>query len=248
MATDREASPPPGSEPTPGIVADGGRRVPWRIAVLAVGVVAVALAARSPRVASWSVRVVGFVESGGSYSFALYVAFYAAAVVALIPGSAMTLAGGYLFGPAWGMVLVSVASMLGATAAFLVARSIGRGPVRARIGQNPRFLALDRAIARRGAWVVFLLRLSPVVPFNVLNYALGLTGIGLGPYVAASWVGMLPGTILYVMIGATFGPGGRPGGLGAWGWAAVVLSTLAATVVIGRLARNALQDLPGGAS
>ena len=196
---------------------------------------------RSGPVARGVATVVARIEAAGPWAGVIFVAAYVSAVVLMVPGSALTLAAGYLFGAILGTILVSLGSTLGAALAFAIARSIGRERVRLRFGRDPRLSALDRAVADRGVWVVFLLRLSPLVPFNLLNYALGLTGIGFWRYVAASWVGMLPGTVLYVMIGATFGPRGRPGGLGPWSWAAVLVATLAATVYVGRLAKNALR-------
>ena len=90
--------------------------------------------------------------------------------------------------------------------------------------------------------MVFLLRLTPALPFNLLNYALGGTGVGFGPYLLASWIGMLPGTVLYVSLGATLGPRGRLGPAGRWYLAATIAITLVIIVVLGRAARRALRD------
>lgn len=216
------------------------RDLGW-FATAVAGGVAFALAWRFLPLADRIDSLVRSVERAGAWGAALYAAIYVLGVVLMVPGSSLTLVAGLLYGPVWGTALVSAASTLGASLAFLIARTIGRGYVRARAGADRRFAAIDRAVAERGAGVVFLLRLSPLVPFNLLNYALGLTGVRGWPYVLATWAGMLPGTVLFTMIGASFGPNGRPGGLGPWYWAAVVAATIAATIYISRLARTALR-------
>ncbi len=114
----------------------------------------------------------------------------------------LTLGGGYLFGLGYGFVIVSAASVVGATCAFLIGRFAARDWVADKLAAMPRFAALDRAVGQRGALVVLLTRLSPAFPFNLLNYALGLTRVPLGPYVLVSWLGMIPGTLLYVYLGS----------------------------------------------
>ncbi|GIL81377.1 hypothetical protein Vretifemale_10366, partial [Volvox reticuliferus] len=141
------------------------------------------------------------VASSGWLGPAVFVALYVAATVLLFPASVLTLAAGALFGPLAGTALVSLASTAGATAAFLVSRYFARPWVERKISGNPRFKAVLSGVAAKGAYVVFLLRLSPLVPFNLLNYALGLTAVPLLPYVVSSWMGMLPGTFAYVYLG-----------------------------------------------
>jgi uncharacterized membrane protein YdjX (TVP38/TMEM64 family) len=217
---------------------------PWlRGLLLLAALIGLALAWRALPIGAWVEEGLEPIRRAGAWGCLAYVAVYAVSVVLMVPGSALTLAAGVLY-PLWlGTALVSAASTLGAALAFLAARGLARERVRRRVERDPRFAAIDRAVALRGAWVVFLLRLSPVVPFNLLNYALGLTGVGFVPYVLASWVGMLPGTLLYVMIGSLFGPSGRPGGLGPAYWTAVVAATLVATAYVGRLVRRALAEL-----
>jgi uncharacterized membrane protein YdjX (TVP38/TMEM64 family) len=218
---------------------------PWvRGGLVLLVLVAVSATWRALPVSEWVERAVAPVQALGAWGCLLYVAAYTVCVVLMVPGSALTLAGGYLYGPWLGTALVSVASTAGATAAFLLARVLGRERVGRWIRLDPRFESIDRAVAERGARVVFLLRLSPIFPFNVLNYALGLTGVRLVPYVLASWAGMLPGTLFYVLIGASFGPRGRPGGFGPWAWAAILITTGAATIYVGWLARRAIAASP----
>jgi uncharacterized membrane protein YdjX (TVP38/TMEM64 family) len=175
---------------------------------------------------------------------------YVLAVIAFVPGLLLTLGGGLLFGVAAGTLYVFVAATLGACCAFLIARYVARGPVERRLEGNERFAAIDHAIGREGRKITFLLRLSPVFPFNLLNYALGLTRVRLVDYAVAS-IGMLPATIVYVYVGSLLGDIAQLGtgaaasnedtallrqGLSVVGLAA----TIAVTVVITRTARRAL--------
>lgn len=174
---------------------------------------------------------------------------YALAVAAFVPGSVLTLAGGALFGLRTGIVTVFAAAVAGSTLAFLIARYVARPAVERRIAGNPRFAAVDRAIAERGGRIAFLLRLSPAFPFNALNYALGLTRISLRDYLWAS-AGMLPGTVLYVYYGKLAGElaslaGGAPATRGAAYYAVLglgLVATLAVTAWVTRVARRALRE------
>jgi uncharacterized membrane protein YdjX (TVP38/TMEM64 family) len=127
---------------------------------------------------------------------------YVAATVLLLPGMILSLGAGFLFGVIPGVITISIASTLGAGAAFLVGRFLARDWVTKKVAAMPRFAALDAAVAGEGFKIVFLTRLSPVFPFNLLNYAYGLTGVPFARYLLASWIGMLPGTILYVYLGS----------------------------------------------
>ena len=201
-----------------------------------------------PRFAAW-------IEGLGLWAPAIFVAAYAASVVALVPGSILTLAAGAIFGLLKGTVYTFVAATLGAIGAFLVARHLARGAVSKRIAQNPHFTSIDRAIGGQGLKIVFLLRLSPVFPFSLLNYALGLTGVGLRDYALAS-LGMIPGTLLYVYYGKLIGDvaalaGGAAVERDAAYWAVLMLgllATVAVTAVVTRAARRALkQEVPDAA-
>jgi uncharacterized membrane protein YdjX (TVP38/TMEM64 family) len=130
-----------------------------------------------------------------------FILFYAFAALVLLPDSLLTIAAGAIFGLAKGLVLVSIGSMLGAAAAFFLGRSFARNWVRRRTERWPKFRALDRAISRHGFWVVFLTRLSPIIPYGLLNYAYGITTVRVRDYLLASWIGMLPGSLLYVYAG-----------------------------------------------
>jgi uncharacterized membrane protein YdjX (TVP38/TMEM64 family) len=198
-----------------------------------------------PQFAEW-------VESLGPAGPLVFVAGYALAVVAFVPGSILTLAAGAIFGLAEGTLYVFFAATLGATLAFLIARHGARAAIERRIESDARFAAIDRAVGQDGRKIVFLLRLSPVFPFNLLNYGLGLTKVSLVDYFVAS-IGMLPGTLLYVYAGkvagdvaAVAGGAGPERGLGTWLLTGVgLLATLLVTVLVTRIARRALADATG---
>jgi uncharacterized membrane protein YdjX (TVP38/TMEM64 family) len=137
-------------------------------------------------------------------------AAYIPACLLFIPGSPLTLFGGFAFGGSFrGLAVVtaciSVGSTLGASAAFLVGRTIARQWIENKMADNLRFREIDAAVGNQGFKVVLLTRLSPVFPFNLLNYAFGATRVSFRDYVLASWIGMLPGTIMYVYLGSTAG-------------------------------------------
>jgi uncharacterized membrane protein YdjX (TVP38/TMEM64 family) len=142
------------------------------------------------------------VRSLGVWGPVLLGAVYIVATVLMLPGAILGLGAGFLFGVVPGVITISIASTLGAAAAFLVGRFLARDWVAGKMAAMPRFAALDAAVAREGFKIVFLTRLSPVFPFNLLNYAYGLTGVPFLSYFFASWIGMLPGTILYVYLGS----------------------------------------------
>ena len=182
----------------------------------------------------------------GAWGPAAFVAGYAALVVALAPASALTLAAGAAFGVVRGTALVFVAASLGACAAFLVARHLARGAVERRVAGDRRFAAIDRAIAEQGLRIVLLLRLSPAIPFSLLNYALGLTRVRFADY-ATGCLGMLPGTLAYVYSGslaaevaaAAGGAGAAASGAQRALFAAGLVATVAATALVTRAARRA---------
>ncbi|WIA15201.1 hypothetical protein OEZ85_001881 [Tetradesmus obliquus] len=187
----------------------------------------------------------------------IYAGAYAAATVLLFPASLLTLGAGYLFGPLKGTALVSASATLGASLAFLVSRYIARPAVEERLQSYPKFQAVYENISKDGAKLVLLLRLSPLVPFSLLNYGLGITKVGFPEYVAASWAGMLPGTFAYVYLGSlgkvaadaadTGAAGGFDGvklalyvvGAGATIWATKLISSAASAAIEGTSAPEA---------
>ena len=190
-----------------------------------------------------------WVNGLGVWGPVVFILGYATAVVAFVPGSILTLAAGAIFGLVEGTLYVFVAATLGATAAFIVSRTIARTAIEKRLRGNEKFAAIDRAVAAQGRRIVFLLRLSPAFPFTLLNYALGLTQVRLVDYFVAS-VGMLPGTVLYVYYGKLAGDvaalaGGAVVEKGAGYYTVLVLglvATVVVTTIVTRLARRALGE------
>ena len=178
----------------------------------------------------------------GPWGPVLFVAIYIVATVLFLPGSVLTLGAGAVFGVALGSVYVSIASTLGATAAFLVGRYLARDWVAKKVEGNASFAAIDRAVADEGWKIVGLTRLSPAFPFSLLNYAFGLTQVSLRDYVLASWIGMMPGTVMYVYVGSLArAAGDRARTPAEWVLYGIgLVATIAVTVVVTRLARRAL--------
>lgn len=195
----------------------------------------------------------GWVDRQGRLAPLLYIGGYVVATVLLIPGSLLTLAAGAIFGLGWGTLYAFVAATAAESAAFLLARHAVRPLVERRLRSDARFEKIDRAIARRGFRVVLLLRLSPLLPFNLLNYALGLTAVSFAD-VLLSAVGMLPGTLLYVYSGTVVGGVARlaagvevPHTAGYYLVLALGLAaTIAVTIVVTRIARRALEEETDG--
>lgn len=177
-------------------------RSAFRASLLAVIATALLLAALLLPVREWTTALLAWIGERGAWAGAILGLAWIPSAVLFVPGTILTLGTGFLLGLERGLVVVSLGSTVGATAAFLVGRYLGRDWVRRRIGERRTFEGIDRAIEAEGLKVVLLLRLSPLVPFNALNYALALTGVRLRDYVLGSWVGMLPGTLLYVWLGA----------------------------------------------
>jgi uncharacterized membrane protein YdjX (TVP38/TMEM64 family) len=191
-----------------------------------------------------------WVQSVGPWGAVLFAAAYVPAAVLLVPGSLLTLGAGFVFGVVKGTVVVSLGSTAGAGAAFIVGRSVARGWVARRLVGRPKMTAITRAVETEGFKIVLLTRLSPVLPFNLLNYAFGLTAVPFRKYIVASWIGMLPGTIMYVYVGSAAnslaallsGEQARSTGqqvLFVLGLAA----TVAATIIVTRTARRALSEI-----
>lgn len=145
-----------------------------------------------------------WIDSLGTSGAIAFMVIYILATVAFLPGAILTLGAGVLFGVTWGSIYVFIGATIGATCAFLVGRYLARNWVMGKIADQPNFQAIDRAVAQAGLKIVLLTRLSPVFPFNLLNYAFGITGVSLKDYIIGS-VGMIPGTIMYVYIGSLAG-------------------------------------------
>ncbi len=144
----------------------------------------------------------GWVIGLGPLGWVLYALVYAVCCVLFVPASILTLGAGALYGLGTGTAVVLAGATLGATLSFLLAKSVLRKKIETMTAGNAKFQALDRAIGKEGAKIVFLVRLAPVFPFTYINYAFGLTGVKTLPYVVASFFGMIPGTFAYVYLGS----------------------------------------------
>lgn len=190
-----------------------------------------------------------WIDNLGTVGAIAFIALYIIATIAFLPGSILTLGAGVVFGIFWGSVYVLIGATLGATGAFLVGRYLARGWVAKKIAEHQKFAAIDRAVGREGLKIVLLTRLSPIFPFNLLNYAFGITGVSFKDYFIGS-VGMIPGTIMYVYIGslasdiAAIGTEAQPtNSTMQWTIRIVgLIATIAVTVYVTRIARKALED------
>ncbi|MEA5513558.1 TVP38/TMEM64 family protein [Nodularia sp. UHCC 0506] len=197
----------------------------------------------------WLRNALQWIDGLGAVGALAFILLYIVATVAFLPGSILTLGAGVVFGVVMGSIYVFIGATIGATAAFLVGRYLARGWVAKKIAGNNKFRAIDEAVGREGLKIVLLTRLSPVFPFNLLNYAYGVTGVSLKDYFLGS-VGMIPGTIMYVYIGslagniATIGTEAQPDNPGVQ-WAIRIIgfiATVAVTVYVTKVARKALEN------
>ena len=146
-----------------------------------------------------------YVSDTGIVGQIIYGLVYIIATIVFIPGSILTLGAGFIFGVVKGSIIVSISSTLGAGLAFLIGRYVARDWVMKKIANNKNFKAIDKTVNKNGWKIIGLLRLSPLLPFSLSNYAFGLTGISFKGYFFSSWIGMLPLTIMYVYIGSVAG-------------------------------------------
>ena len=200
-------------------------------------------------VKDWLIKGLEWTQGLGLWGPVFVVAFYILASVLFLPGSILTLGAGFLFKVVGGTITVLIGSTLGACAAFFVGRTVARNWIAGKVAKNEKFAAIDEAVAEQGFKIVLLTRLSPVFPFNLLNYAFGLTKIEFWKYALASWIGMIPGTVMYVYFGAGLrslaavaagevekGAAGR-----VFFWLGLAV-TVVVTVFVTRVARRALKN------
>ncbi len=195
------------------------------------------------------VNLVEWINGLGAIAPIAFIVAYIVVTVAFLPASIVTLGAGFVFGVVKGSILVFIGAMLGATAAFLVGRFVARDWIAKKVADNRFFNALDNAIAEAGLKLIFLIRLSPAFPFNLLNYALGLTKVSLKDYVIGT-TGIIPGTIMYVYLGsligdiATLGTGEAPSNpVISWMIKILIFVTVVAiSLYVTKIARKALKD------
>ena len=226
-----------------------------RLVGLLVILIAVFLAMKFLPAAEWLRNFNAWVGQMGAVGILIFIGVYAAAAVLLAPGAILTIGAGFAFGLWKGFLAVSAGSTLGASLAFLVARFIARDKIEIIAQRNDKFRKIDNAIGKQGAKLIFLLRLSPVIPFNLSNYFYGLSGVKFWPYVLASWIGMMPGTFLYVYIGtagkaavsAAAGGEAMKHGWQYWTFLSVGLAaTIIVTIWVTKIARGALGQAETG--
>jgi uncharacterized membrane protein YdjX (TVP38/TMEM64 family) len=211
-----------------------------RIAILIVAAVAALVALRMLPLAEWLPQFQTWVRGLGPLGYVVYVVAYAVCCVLVIPALALTLGAGAIFGFAAGSLVVIVGATFGATLAFLLARTVFRAKVERMTAENPKFRALDRALTREGIKILWLVRLSGFPPFTWVNYAFGVTGVRLIPYVAITFLGIIPGTLAFTWAGAA-------GAAALTGTGNRVLLTITAigailvAVFVGRIALQAIR-------
>jgi uncharacterized membrane protein YdjX (TVP38/TMEM64 family) len=196
------------------------------------------------RLTGWGDKVTtlrSWIAGFGSLGPLIFVIIYIIAVIAAVPGSVITVLGAALFGSFFGIILVSIASTIGAGCAFLIARYLARDFILQKIGQNEKFRKLDRLTHEYGAIMVAIARLVPLFPFNIVNYGFGLTAVPFRTYIFWSWLCMLPGTILYV-VGTDAVVSGLAAGKIPW---LLVFVLVAVIIVLALLIRQAKKKLSG---
>ena len=193
-----------------------------------------------------------WVENLGVFGPIAYIIIYNLATILFIPGSLLTLKGGCLFGLFWGSVYVLTAAIIGAILAFIVGRYLSRDWVARQINKYPKFGAINLAVAKEGWKIVLLTRLCPIFPFNLLNYAFGVTQVSLKDYILGSF-GIIPGTVMYVYMGslatdlAMINQSYQPTNPEAqiWQWVMQIIgliATIAITIYITKIAQKALNE------
>lgn len=185
-------------------MSEGRKRFPVGKTILGVVVLAAFIVAvRLLPLGEWIGSFQTWVKDLGAIGYVVYVLVYIVFCIFFLPASVLTFGAGAVFGFVKGTIIVVIGATLGATASFLLGRTIMRRRIEAMTASNPKFRALDRAIAREGGKIVFLIRLAPVFPFAFINFAFGLTGVRLFPYVLATFLGIIPVTLAFVYIADT---------------------------------------------
>jgi uncharacterized membrane protein YdjX (TVP38/TMEM64 family) len=178
------------------------KTLPFQIGIAIVVLVLLAVIFAGPHLAGWALALLEMVEGMGHYGPLAMIGGFVAVCLFSVPGAPLTLGCGFLFGVTKGTVVAAVGSTLGATTAFLIARFGGRRFIRAKVARKIRFRRLDRAARHHGFTIVLLTRMSPVFPFNLLNYVFGLTSVHFRDYLFATLIGVVPVSILYVYVGS----------------------------------------------
>jgi uncharacterized membrane protein YdjX (TVP38/TMEM64 family) len=221
----------------------------WRVLVLLLLVVIIVAGFIFLPVQNYLGRFLSWTKGAGVWGPIILAAAYTPACIFYVPGWILTMGSGFVFGVVLGSAAVSVGSVIGASAAFLLGRTLARDWIESKVTSNSTFRAIDQAVEKNGFKIVLLTRLSPIFPFNLLNYAFGITKVRFRDYVLASWVGMFPGTVMYVYLGSAaksltdLAAGNVSGGMGRQILFGIGLAaTIVLTIAITRLARKAMKE------
>jgi uncharacterized membrane protein YdjX (TVP38/TMEM64 family) len=206
------------------------------VALIAAFVVAVRLLP----VGEWITDFQTWVRGIGAAGYVVYAVAYAICCVLLVPALALTLGAGAIFGFVAGSLVVIVGATLGATLAFLLARTVLRSRVEKLTANNAKFRALDRAITNEGTKILWLVRLSGFPPFTWVNYAFGLTGVRLAPYVLITFLGIVPGTLAFTYAGAA-GAAALTGSGNRVLLIVTAVGAVAVAIFVGRIALQAIR-------
>jgi uncharacterized membrane protein YdjX (TVP38/TMEM64 family) len=229
-------------------------RLPGRAIAGWGGFLALLAAAPFLPLATWAVQFTTWARGAGLAGAAAFALAHVACALLLVPAWPLRVGAGFVYGPAWGFAVAAGSSFAGAMLAFVAGRRLLRARIERRIAREPRLVALDELVRGGGAWIVLLLRLSPLFPNELVNYGLGATRVRARDYALASLVGMLPLTAAYTWVGSLLTAvddlaRGRPlagGAIGQVVWWGGLLATVAVAAGTGRLARRALgPDLRG---
>lgn len=194
-------------------------------------------------VTDWLKDFQTYIRGAGAIGYVLYALVYAVCCILFVPASILTLGAGAIFGLTAGTIVVVLGATLGAVISFLLARTVMRKKVEGMTQGNAKFRALDRAIAKEGTKIVFLIRLAPIFPFTYINYAFGLTGVRTLPYSLATLFGIIPGTFAYVYLGyaaASAATGDTDATRKAVQIGGAIVA-LIVTIIVARVATNAIK-------
>lgn len=214
----------------------------WKLGSIVIGLVLIFAAWFLLPLQDWLQAFSKWVEALGLLGYAVFALIYIVAVIAVAPASVFTLAAGVAFG-FWAFPLVVAVATIGACLAFLIARHLARDRVENAIDQRPVFKAVAGAVEDEGWKVVGLMRLSPLVPFNLQNYFFGVTPVSFWAYALATLGGIVPGTLLYVYLGWLGSMSAGEAGGSALQWVLFGAGLLATVVMVWLVSKRAKAKL-----
>jgi len=218
------------------------KNIPPTYYLVPLGLIAIFVAWTLLPVDEWIQSMSEWVKGLGAWGVIIFGLIYVLGTVLLAPGAPLSIAAGLIF-KWWGFPIVIVSATIGATLAFIVGRYIARRRVEQAIEQRPKFKAVDRAVADEGWKIVGMVRLSPLVPFNLQNYFFGTTNVGLLPYVIATAIGIMPGGAVFVYLGSIGAASGGQGGALKWTLlGAGLVTTIVVTWFVSRRAQARLAE------